>query len=263
MGKIRIPDLFYKKYGHGKETMLCFHGFGQEHSVFEKYTEAFPNHTIYSFDLFFHGKTKNDRKIEINTDTLKELMDDFFEKEKIQRCSLVSFSIGSLFCLQMLKLYKEQIDKCYLIAPFGLYKSPIYTLTTRSILIRTVFKRQILKPRFFFILLKLFAFLKLKDSRSLLFLKHQMNSRSKRYKVYYSWTKFEKLELKEKERKSLLESEGEKIEILLADKDDTIDSDKVLKSVAEFPKIKSSTISSYHFNAIDKALKTFKQKIIR
>ena len=255
MGKIRIPDLFYKKYGHGKETMLCFHGFGQEHSVFEKYTEAFPNHTIYSFDLFFHGKSNVNRKIKVNKDNFRQLFEKFLEEEKITKFSVIAFSIGAILALQLANTQKNKVQEIKLIAPHGLYSSCFFNFMSQSIIGNYILKSQIKKPSLFLLLMEINNKLKLIKPSLTYFAKKEMYSQSNRFRIYYTWTKLSKLQLKRTELIHLLHDQADKLEIFLAKKDEIINNDRIRKLKKTIPSLKISTIRCSHYAAIKAHLK--------
>jgi pimeloyl-ACP methyl ester carboxylesterase len=49
-------QLSYTKTGAGSAVLVLFHGFGQNRNAFHQWEEALKDsHTLYSFDLFFHG----------------------------------------------------------------------------------------------------------------------------------------------------------------------------------------------------------------
>ena len=81
--------LYYQKFGNGKQIMLAFHGFGQESSVYKCLADVLTEYTFYAFDLFFHGKSQWDfPENYLRSQRWKELLQDFLDKENIQKFSL-------------------------------------------------------------------------------------------------------------------------------------------------------------------------------
>lgn len=133
-------SLTYMAFGSGEAIVVAIHGFGQDTSVFKGLKDKKVDSTIYSISLpiFEEGKA------------LIKSSDDFsyrfiiqFEKllneNDIKNFELVAFSIGAKIALVVAERYSESIDKITLLAPDGITKRWIYTLSTSTILGRGVF----------------------------------------------------------------------------------------------------------------------------
>lgn len=185
-------SLKYTIWRGGAKVMLCFHGFGQEHSVFKSVYEVLKEtHTVYSFDLFFHGDTKWDRgeKSFYPADWFN-FMQTFFEEEKVERFEVMGFSMGGKFALITAQLFPNQTEHLHLLAPDGIKTHFSYRFSTYPLLFRKVFKTQIKNPSVFKGIVNLIRKLRLMNNYTLRFAETQMNTEFKRAQVYYSWVIF-------------------------------------------------------------------------
>ncbi|MDB5273031.1 MAG: alpha/beta hydrolase, partial [Chitinophagaceae bacterium] len=93
--------LHYRQYGKGSSVLLCFHGYGQDHDVYRELETLYGSkYTIYSFDLFYHGQSFWHNKTQpLEKEDWSAIMADFFAIQKINRFSLVGYSMGSRFAL--------------------------------------------------------------------------------------------------------------------------------------------------------------------
>ncbi|MEQ1588528.1 MAG: alpha/beta hydrolase, partial [Cyclobacteriaceae bacterium] len=104
-------SLAYQKSGHGEKSLLLFHGFGQHHKIFETLTEALsPHYTLYAFDLFFHGQSKWEDETPLEKKMWREIMLQFLTENKIERFSVLGFSLGGKFTLATLELFPDRIE---------------------------------------------------------------------------------------------------------------------------------------------------------
>lgn len=194
-------SLFYHKTGHGPKNLLLFHGFGQDHTVFLPLADALKDsHTLYIFDLYFHGDSKwnhgsypdNERPLEKNE--WKEIMQHFLKEHDIQKFSVAGFSLGGKLALATLEAFPERISSIFLIAPDGIKTSFWYSLATYPFAFRKIFRSIIYKPKVFFSLANILRSTGLMDRGLLRFAESQMNTEEKRKKVYYSWVVLRHLE---------------------------------------------------------------------
>jgi pimeloyl-ACP methyl ester carboxylesterase len=154
--------LHYLKYLGGEKIMLAFHGYGQDAQVFHEISTYLTNgYTVYSFDLFFHGRsTWNKTKGEFSKNELETIFNMFLGKENISEFSVMAFSLGGKTALCLAELYPEKIEKLILIAPDGIKTSFWYNLATYPGPIRSLFRYIIFSPKLFFQLASLLYHLK-------------------------------------------------------------------------------------------------------
>lgn len=187
--------LHYIKAGNGKEPLLVFHGFGQDHTLYVPLLKSLgPRYTLYIIDLFFHGKSEwNEGERPISKRDWSNIISALLDDQKIQSFSIFAYSLGGKFALATLEAFASRIINMYLVAPDGIKTSVWYTVATCSSIMRKLFRSMIFKHDRF---LKLAATLnesKLVDKSLLRFADYQMNSEAKRRRVYYSWIVFRHL----------------------------------------------------------------------
>lgn len=209
--------LNYSVYGTGPKILLAFHGFGQNKSAYKPFQSALgDDYTIYSFDLFFHGKSKwnNDLPV-LSKDFWKELMKAFLIQEKIGRFSIVGYSLGGKFLLATLESFPQNIEKIIFIAPDGIKINFWYNLATYPYLLRLLFKKTINTPQIFQGVTRLADDLGLVNKSLLKFAKTQMDTREKREKVYSSWVVFRGFKFDNSKIASLINDHEIAVEVFL------------------------------------------------
>jgi pimeloyl-ACP methyl ester carboxylesterase len=194
--------LNYVQSGDGPKVMLTFHGYGQDHTVFEKYT----GYTFYHIDLFFHGKsTWNKGEEPLEKTEWKKLVEDLLTKNNIQNFSVLGFSMGGKFAMATLEAFPHRIIEIILLAPDGIKTSFWYSLATYPIALRNVFKSLIGNHERFLKIASVAKKLGVVDKGVLRFVETQMDSEEKRKRVYYSWVVFRHLKFDIDEIKSLID----------------------------------------------------------
>ena len=187
--------LYFQKFGTGNKVLLAFHGYGQNGAAFEEIGETLQaQYTVYSFDLFFHGKSiwpfggkALEKKFWI------EIVQDFLVSQSINRFSLAGYSMGGKFLLAILEALAPKIEMIFFVAPDGIRTSTWYSLATYPLFVRGIFKAMIRFPQPLFILMNLMLRLKIVEKGLLKFARLEMNSETKRRRVYYSWVVFRHL----------------------------------------------------------------------
>jgi pimeloyl-ACP methyl ester carboxylesterase len=190
--------LHYIKAGTGKERLLFFHGFGQDHSVYIPIIQALSSHfTLFIFDLYFHGKSVwgyDERPLEKEhwTNTLQQ----FLTENLIEKFSVTGFSLGGKFALASAEAFPDRCQQILLIAPDGIKTNFWYSLATYPFAFRKLFKSFIENHERFLSILKFVDKHNLIDKGLIRFADYQMNAQQKRERVYYSWIVFRHLAFK-------------------------------------------------------------------
>jgi len=168
-----------------------FHGFGHTHKNMRTVEAALSSeYVIYNFDLFFHGFSEwNNSDNPLTHDYWKKILSAFMEEYKIEKFSLLGFSLGAKIALSTVEIFPDKIEELYLLAPDGLKENFWYKVATARFA-RKMFRYTILKPHVFYRITKTLNIFNLVDKSTLRFSHIQMNSRDKRRRVYYSWTVF-------------------------------------------------------------------------
>ncbi len=184
--------LSYRQAGSGQHFLLAFHGFGQDHSVFNLFTQEVGDHfTLIAFDLFFHGQSQWPHGGEpLTKDYWKEILNKFLSENKIDRFSLMGFSLGGKFALASFEAFPHRVKSIYLLAPDGIKTNFWYSLATYPLVLRSWFKSMIHKPTRFFSVINFVQKFDLVDKGVIRFAQSQMDTLEKRERVYYSWVVF-------------------------------------------------------------------------
>jgi len=187
--------LFYRVIGHGSRALLAFHGYGQNSSYYQSMEQGLgSDYTIYAFDLFFHGQSHLDKRhMPLQKEFLKELIARFLAKRQLEHFSLMGFSMGGKFALTLVECMPERIQELFLIAPDGIKTSFWYNIATYPGWLQQLFKRTVVKPGLFFGLLRMLDKYNMVHKSLLRFAHYQMDSTSKRLRVYRSWVGFREL----------------------------------------------------------------------
>src|SRR5690606_13908754 len=131
--------------------LLAFHGYGQEGSYYEVMARALPEYRVLAVDLFFHGKSTLSKADQpLSKSLLQEFIQNMLEKERVERFSVMAFSMGGKFALAILEKYHRQINHLYLIAPDGIKTHLLYSLATYPGWLQGLFKGIVLRPSRFF-----------------------------------------------------------------------------------------------------------------
>jgi len=182
-------SLNYAKFKGGNKVLLCFHGFGQDHSAFHSLIEKVKNdYTVYSFDLFFHGDSKWLRdEAPLQPLDWYQIMQLFLSQESVTEFEVMGFSMGGKFAMLTGQMFPEKTNHVHLLAPDGIKMHFSYKLSTFFLPLIKLFKTQIENPSFFYAIVKISRSLKLLDNYTLRFAETQMSTIKQRALVYYSW----------------------------------------------------------------------------
>lgn len=221
--------LSYRKRGHGKEVLLCFHGFGQDHTAFDHFADQLDSrYTWYSFDLFFHGDSIWKKDDEPMTKPYwKNIIEQFLIQKRIDRFSLLAYSMGARFSLCVFEAFSARVINITLVAPAGITRDPMYVLATSTVLMRFIFKGMINHGPRFFTLSKVLVSLQILNSRTARFAESQMKTKEKREQVYSSWVVFRKLEVKTSVLANLINQYKPALTIVIGKKDTVIQESKI------------------------------------
>ena len=185
----------YTKWGSGNNILFCFHGYSHSRSFFEPLVSPLAdNYTVYSFDLFFHGDSN--LYIEgcpLEKSDIEELFNPFLVNLQIDKFTVLGFSIGSRFALSLCELFPHKIHKLILLAPDAIKENFWFKLSTGSSVARRFFKNIIDAKMVYSYMPHLAKRMRWIDEKVYRFAITQLDTKSKREKVYHSWLAFRKL----------------------------------------------------------------------
>ncbi|WAC11201.1 alpha/beta hydrolase [Dyadobacter pollutisoli] len=190
-----VKPLPYHKLGYGPNILLAFHGIGQDGvSCFKSFeTQLGQHYTIYAFDLFFHGRSRDFSFQVITKELWTELIRDFLRVHNITRFDIAGFSMGGRFALAVLEAFPSHIKNAFLIAPDGISEHPAYTLASRFAPTRFLFKWFMQHPETFFRSVNMLRKAGILNDSLVRFTGQVLNTQEKRETIYNSWVAFRQL----------------------------------------------------------------------
>lgn len=189
-------NLAYKKLGNGEKIHLLFHGFGQNMKAFDSYIPLRKeNDTYLIFDVFFHGQStwKNNNQ-KLTKEIWKEFITLLMEKEKFENFHLVGYSMGGKFCLVTYELFPSKANSLLLMAPDGIKTGFWYNMATFPGILNRSFRHVVFHPNRFFKTIDVLHRLGLLQTSLVKFVKSQMQTRTKRAQVYFTWNIFKPMQ---------------------------------------------------------------------
>ncbi len=228
----RNSRIGYYRFGEGPETLLCFHGYGEEAGVFgflAKYIGS--QYTIYAIDLPFHGRTEWNEGLLFEEQDLEAITRGIMglqESATSPSFTVMGFSLGGRVALSLFQSRPEWIRKMVLLAPDGLKVSFWYWLSTQTGLGNKVFAFTMRKPGWFFGLLRLLNQTGLVNASIYKFVKYYIGNREVRDLLYARWTALRKLKPDRRRIKSIIRERNCPVHLLYGQHDRII-----LSSVGE------------------------------
>ncbi len=187
-------QLAFQKFGHGPLVLLAFHGFGQTHQVFNSTKKRLENRfTVFALNLFFHGESIYVDNQPLSKMDWQRLINSFLEAQRIERFSVLGFSLGGRFALATTESFAHRIDQLILIAPDGITNSFWYTLATQSAIGRHLFRYALdhlaQLNRFGNTLVRI----GLVNQSIMRLVDYSLNTSQQRERVYQSWVSFRRI----------------------------------------------------------------------
>ena len=246
--------LHYSVSGRGPKSLLVFHGFGQDRQAFSEFFKKISTeYTLYSFDLFFHGNSEwNQGEKPLEKSYWIKIFSVFLAHHKIDRFSVLGFSMGGKFALATLEAFPEKTENIFLLAPDGIRVSPWYTLATFNSATRQLFKSMILKPERFHWIANLAFRLGFINKGILRFVELQMNTEKKREQVYYSWVVFRNLKFDLGRLASLINSNNIGLTVYVGKYDQMITPQSMERLLRQVKRHKFEILETGHNGLISK-----------
>ncbi|MGQ0739516.1 MAG: alpha/beta fold hydrolase [Bacteroidota bacterium] len=181
------------RYGTGPRTLLCFHGYGEEGTVFS-FLEKYIGHqyTMYAIDLPYHGKTDWKESIVFTSTGMLTIIDGIVDGS-YNKLSLLGFSLGGRVALGLYQSQPDRIEKLILLAPDGFKINFWYWLSTQTRLGNKFFAFTMKHPGWFFGFLKLLNKVKLINASIFKFVDYYISNPEVRRLLYTRWTTLRKI----------------------------------------------------------------------
>lgn len=244
--------LSYKVTGSGPEYIVCLHGFGEDASLFDQVYTKYPNHTIISFDLPFHGDSDVPHD-HVRPSHWNEAIAVLTEKYDIQDFHLISFSLGGRFLIRSVCDHPERIKSCQVIASDGFHYTYWYRFAVSAIG-NPIFKHQMKNPDMFFRLCDFLDRYNLINPSMTKFARLQLKSKSQRIKVYNSWTYLKHLRTPIEEFASTVQKHDIPVNVYVGSKDNII-KESFFDKFIELTDSKKHVIKARHHEMVGEWLK--------
>lgn len=248
---------YYVKGNGTEKVLLMFYGFGLSKEDLLPIAHQLNYDSIYIFDLPFHGESKlNHRHDFFLLEDWNVILTTLLEKDKIDTFDVFGFSLGARFALLTLEKFSTQLKNVFLAAPDGVKTSFWYNFATYPSWSRKLFKRTIVKPNFYFSLVKTFANLKLVDKGIVKFANTQMKTRRLRYQVCFTWISLSKFFPNIKRLIPIINQEKIQVTIILGEYDKIVSKHQVEKMMKGIHQIHFVTLKSGHTGLLNRMGKT-------
>jgi pimeloyl-ACP methyl ester carboxylesterase len=246
-----MPLLHYIKSGSGPKTMLLFHGYGQDHTVFDSYNDD--AYTFYCIDLFFHGKSVWDKGEQpLEKTEWKELISAILTENHINSFTVLGFSMGAKFAMATLEAFSDRVEEIILLAPDGIKTSYWYSLATYPIALRSLFRSMVGNHKRFLQIASGARELGLIDKGVLRFVETQMDSEEKRKRVYHSWVVFRHLKFNVDGIAGLINKHNIRLKLFVGRFDKIITADNMKRLTSKVPGAQFEAVDAGHNNLINK-----------
>ena len=178
----------YLKIGTGSKLLLAFHGYGNEASMFLPLNDFIDHqYTLVSINLPHHGESYWNENTAFSIEDAKHLVRQIMLENKVEKLSLLGYSMGGRICLSIVEYMPEQIDNCLLIASDGLVFNPFYFFATHTVLGLFLLKRFVNHPDIYVRFIKWLRHKKWIDAARFKFVMNYINSIEERLFLFKVW----------------------------------------------------------------------------
>ncbi len=214
-------QISYIRFGSGHQTVICFHGYGEESRYFSFLKSYGDRFSFIAIDLPFHGKTKWNEGLELAPDQLKSIINKITEEQNLtgQKISLLGYSLGGRIALSVYESMPETINKLVLLAPDGLKVNSWYWFATQTSLGNALFSSTMKRPQWFFVVLKLLHKLRLVNASVLKFVSFYIDDAAARNILYQRWMVLRKIKPRLKQIKNLISRHQTSVRLILGKHD--------------------------------------------
>lgn len=187
--------LAYQKHGKGKNIHLLFHGFGQNMKAYNNFLSLISEEDTYiTFDMFYHGQSSwKSVNQKLTKEIWREILIGLMKKEGFENFHLIGYSMGGKFCLITFELFPCHVKSMVLMAPDGIKTGFWYNMATFPGVLNKLFRHVVFHPNRFFKTMDILNYVGLLQSSFIKFVKSQMQTRTMRAQVYFTWNVFKPL----------------------------------------------------------------------
>ncbi|MBK7567460.1 MAG: alpha/beta hydrolase [Chitinophagales bacterium] len=180
--------IHYIRFGTGPKLLFAFHGFSENAESFLVLEPALgKKYSVIAIDLPYHGNSKWNEPDFFTTDDLINLFRQFIDIFKVDRFSILGFSMGGKCALYISKNFSSQIDELILMASDGIRTNKLYNVAVYPKWGRQLFRTTIKYPGWFFGFINITRKLNLISPWLYKFTYNHMETREKRQRLYDTW----------------------------------------------------------------------------
>lgn len=185
-------ELRYQVFGSGEKHLFAFHGFGKSSDDFKVFSSSLgASYSIYSFDLFLHGKSIYNSKNKIlKISDLINLFELFIKENNISKFSVLGYSLGGKTALSLSQHLPDKIDRIFLFAPDGIKFQYWYWFASHTFVGKATYQYIIHHPKIFHRTIAFLVKIGLLNERMEKFLLIHTENLEKRQLVYDVWMAF-------------------------------------------------------------------------
>ncbi|HEY8781757.1 MAG TPA: alpha/beta hydrolase [Mucilaginibacter sp.] len=199
-----LVNLHFYKFGNGSQSMLCFHGYGMHGKQFKILESTLGSkYTFYGFDLFFHKETKlKDQSLPtikkgISKKELAALFADFCKHEKIERFSVIGYSMGTHYATIIVEELAPMVSEYIVAAPSSLDPGSLIPFFSKNKTGNKILEKVALNKSALTGMLKLFKRLKFINNEDYKVLYNEIGTPDLRFNFYACFTYLRFLETDE------------------------------------------------------------------
>lgn len=223
--------IHYQIFGSGSKIIIAFHGFSKSSEDYKLYEELLgKQYTIIAPDLFYHGKTKFAAK-EVQSFSkahLYDVLSGWLSHLKVERFSVLGYSMGGRLALFMLEKFHCRIEHLYLLAPDGLKINFWNWFITNTKFGKYTYGASIRNPSIVYGISKVGKSLKILPPKIDKFLDINFGTPGIRLRVYRVWQLYKHINFSQRKLAEIIEQQNVTTHIVGGKKDPVIPC-KVLK----------------------------------
>lgn len=249
--------LFYYCYGNSPRHVWLFHGFGQDHTVFDRLIHDLrPNFSVFAFDIYAHGKSNCPGDSPVTLHDWMRTVQRIIERHGMESVTVVGYSLGARLALATTQVPGLSVEKLVLIAPEGLIANPWYSLATGTGPGRALFKYFMRNPGWLGLLSKVSGTLGLISGSLRHFVMSQVRQPQIRDQIIQAWLTFRLLPGRRPEMKS-------RTLLIGGIKDNLFPTRSIDKIKSRWPRIETHIADSTHHTLLrhPEVLKSIRQFI--
>lgn len=182
--------LSYACIGSGPKKVIAFHGYSRSSADYNAFGELVASsHTVYAFDLFFHGESVSDGvnvNMALSNSELISYFRAFILSLEVKEIGIIAYSMGGRIALALLPELRE-VKQIVLIAPDGLISNVWYNFAAKTQIGRKLFWRMVQRPKPLYRLARFFKQLRLLSNKTYQVAMENTVNEADRLRLYNTW----------------------------------------------------------------------------